>query len=123
MGRLESPYPRRMALMALYPQIKKMPQLQITTYCLARAKDCSGVFKSSRIGVTNSSMAAVSASAAKANTLRVVPMVFFTSSFAFIPVYFPTRMVLPRVSPVIMLVMICVTWVPVDTAATLSGGQ
>ena len=39
------------------------------------------------------------------------------------PVYFPTRMVLPRVRPVIMLVMICVTWVPVDTAATLSGEQ
>ena len=96
MGRLESPYPRRMALMALYPQIKKMPQLQITTYCLARAKDCCGVFKSSRIGVTNNSMAAVSARAANANTLRVVPMVFFTSSFAFIRCIFQPEWCCPK---------------------------
>ena len=39
------------------------------------------------------------------------------------PIYRPTKMVLPRVSPEITLVMIWVTWAPVETAATLSGLQ
>ena len=76
-----------------------------------------------RMGSAARSMAAVRISAAAAKMVRVVPIVFFMSSSACMPVYFPTRMVLPRVRPVIMLVMICVTWVPVDTAATLSGEQ
>ena len=58
-----------------------------------------------------------------ANMVSVVPIVFFTSSSSSIPVYFPTNIVLPSVRPVIRLVMIWVTWVPVETAATLSGPQ
>ena len=43
MGRVESPYPRRMALMALYPQIKIFPSEQTVTYCTVSSKDSCGV--------------------------------------------------------------------------------
>ena len=93
------------------------------TYSFASSNDSSGVFNSLKIAGVKKSISTVSTTAAAPNMDSVVPMVSFTSSFAFIPVYFPTIMVPPSVSPVIMLVMICVTCVPVETAATLSGVQ
>ena len=56
-------------------------------------------------------------------TVSVVPIVLFTFSYSFSPMKLPITIVEPRVRPVIRLVTICVTCVPVDTAATLSALQ
>ena len=53
----------------------------------------------------------------------VVEMDVSTSFCFFMPAYLPTRIVPAIVKPVIRLVMIWVTCVPVETAATLSAGQ
>ena len=54
------------------------------------------------------------------NSDSVVPIDRRVFSSSRMPVYLPTRMVPPSVRPVIRLVMIWVTCVPVETAATLS---
>ena len=100
-----------------------IPQLHRITYCFASSNDSSGVFNSLKTAGEKMIIRTVNTRAAAPKIDSVVPMVFFTSTFAFIPVYFPTMMVPPSVRPVIMLVMICVTCVPVETAATLSGVQ
>ena len=122
-GLLESPYPRKIALMALYPQIKRTPQAQTETYSFACEKDAAGVFKAVKTGETKAKSRKVKRMPAMPKIVRLVAMVSFMSSGRFIPAYFPTKTVPPRVRPEIILVIIWVTWVPVETAATLSGGQ
>ena len=95
----------------------------MVTYCLASSMEAAGVLKAVSMVSLKISIPMVSTNATIANTDRVVPMVRQVLSSSFMPVYFPTRMVPPRVRPDTMLVMIWVTWVPVDTAATLSGVQ
>ena len=85
--------------------------------------EAAGVLKAVSMVSLKISIPMVSTNATIANTDRVVPMVRQVLSSSFIPVYFPTRMVPPRVRPDPMLVMIWITWVPVDTATTLSGVQ
>jgi len=91
----------------------------MATYSMVASKDSAGVFSRVSSGASNSSISAVRARATNAKMDRVVPMAVFTLSHRSIPVYFPMRMVPPKVSPVTKLVTIWVTWVPVDTAATL----
>ena len=95
----------------------------MVTYCLASSMEAAGVLKAVSMVSLKISIPMVSTNATIANTDRVVPMVRQVLSSSIMPVYFPTRMVPPRVRPDTMLVMIWVTWVPVDTAATLSGVQ
>ena len=68
-------------------------------------------------------IAAVRITAKTPKDTMVVPMAFLALSSFFIPMYLPTSTVPPRVSPEIRLVIICVTWVPVDTAAMLCAPQ
>ena len=65
----------------------------------------------------------MSSSATTENTLSVVAMDWRTRFSSPMPVYLPMRMVPPSVRPETRLVMICVTWVPVETAATLRASQ
>ena len=97
--------------------------MHTVTYCTASSKAGCGVCKSRRSGRSTASMPAVSASATHANTVSVVPMARFTLPYSPWPVYCPMMTVLPSVRPVTRLVTICVTCVPVETAATLCAPQ
>ena len=95
----------------------------MVTYCTVSSNDGCGVCKRRRSGRSTASMPAVSASATPANTVSVVPMARFTLPYSLWPVYCPMMTVLPSVRPVTRLVTICVTCVPVETAATLWAPQ
>ena len=78
----------------------------MVTYCLASSMEAAGVLKAVSMVSLKISIPMVSTNATIANTDRVVPMVRQVLSSSFMPVYFPTRMVPPRVRPDTMLVMI-----------------
>ncbi len=109
--------------MALYPQMNGMPQPQVTTYWRASTNASSGVCSAVRIGEARPITRIIRTTENAANTVSVVPMDLQVCFSSRMPVYLPTRMVPPSVRPVIRLVTICVTCVPVDTAATLAGSQ
>ena len=90
---------------------------------MVSTNDSSGVCSSTSKGCSNASNTTVSTAAVIPNTANVVPIIRFTVSVSRLPVYCPIKIVLPSVNPVIKLVIICVTCVPVETAATLSALQ
>ena len=93
------------------------------TYWTVSSKDSCGVWRRVKSCLSKISIKTVSMIANTANIVSVVPMIFFTLSKSFFPMPSPINIVPPRVSPVIRLVMIWVTCVPVETAATLSAPQ
>ena len=122
-GLLESPYPLRIALKELYPQTNTFPHAQTATYTMVYVKDSSGVFSNVSRGFSKTSIRPVRRMATRKKTHNVVAIHCFIRLKSFMPVYFPIKMVLPSVRPDTRLVIIWVTCVPVETAATLCALQ
>ena len=69
-------------------------------------------------GLAARSITAVIHTARAANRQMPLPIAFPASSGRFSPIFWPVRMVIPIANPVIMTVMDCMIWLPVETADT-----
>jgi hypothetical protein len=119
-GLLESPIPRKIELIMLYPVINGIPIMQIVRYVTVSENASGGVNIIAAIGFTAMSNTIMIMTDKDINRVIVFPMADDASSCFPAPTARPISTVAPIARPTIMTVIICITWLATETAVILS---
>ena len=115
-GLLESPMPRKIALMTLYAEMNGMPIKQTVRYATVPGTASAGVDIQTAIGSAIRASTAVSATETAIKSVTVLPMPPAARRLSLPPTACPMNTVAPMASPTIITVSMCITCEPIETA-------
>ena len=119
-GLRESPRPRKMDARMLYAVMQGMPMKHKIRYALVPATASSGTDTHCTMEPTRPTRTAANTMDPVRNSVTVLPMSRPALALSFPPTARPMVTVVPMERPTIITVIICITWLPMDTAVVLA---